>query len=60
MAGIVINSIGIIPEVGQIFVLYGYKFEVLKRQRNQVTLLRIMKNQNDDEEEGDNEDEDRE
>lgn len=41
IAGIVINSTGIIPEVGQIFLLFGYRFEILKRQRNQVTLLRI-------------------
>lgn len=43
IAGIVINSTGIIPEVGQIFLLFGYRFEVLKRRRNQVTLLRIAK-----------------
>ena len=43
IAGLVINSVGIIPNVGQIFILYGYKFEILKRYRNQVTLLRITK-----------------
>lgn len=51
IAGIVINSIGIIPEAGQIFVLFDYKFEVLKRQRNQVTLLRISKIKSDENEE---------
>ena len=43
MAGIVINSIGIIPETNQIFVLFDHKFEILKRQRNQITLLKISK-----------------
>lgn len=43
VAGLVINSIGIIPEAGQTFILYGYKFEILKRHRIQVTLLRITK-----------------
>lgn len=43
IAGLVINSIGVIPEIGQTFVLYGYKFEILKRQRAQITLVRITK-----------------
>jgi Mg2+/Co2+ transporter CorB len=43
IAGIVVNSMGIIPEIGQIFILFGYRFEILKRKRNQVTLLRISK-----------------
>ncbi len=43
LAGFVINSVGIIPEIGQTFVLYGYKFEILKRQRVQITLIRISK-----------------
>ncbi|MDR3224449.1 MAG: CNNM domain-containing protein [Holosporales bacterium] len=41
VAGLVINSVGIIPEIGQTFVLHGYKFDILKRQRNQVTLLKV-------------------
>ena len=43
IAGFVINSVGIIPEIGKTFVLYGYKFEILKRQRVQITLIRISK-----------------
>ena len=43
VAGFVINSVGIIPEIGQTFVLHGYKFEILKRQRVQITLIRISK-----------------
>ncbi len=43
IAGFVINSIRIIPDVGQAFIINGYRFEVLKKYRNQVTLLRIKK-----------------
>jgi Mg2+/Co2+ transporter CorB len=43
IAGFVINAVGIIPEVGQTFVINGYKFETLKRQRNQVSLLRVTR-----------------
>jgi Mg2+/Co2+ transporter CorB len=43
MAGTVINSTGIIPNAGQIFLLYGHKFEILQRKRNQITLLKISK-----------------
>ncbi len=50
VAGLVINSIGIIPETGQTFVLYGYKFEILKRHRSQITLLKITKLSDDGDE----------
>jgi Mg2+/Co2+ transporter CorB len=41
IAGLVICEARIIPEVGQIFSFHDFKFEVLRRQRNQVTALRI-------------------
>jgi Mg2+/Co2+ transporter CorB len=31
-----------IPEVGQVFTFYGYRFEVLRRKRNQIVALRVM------------------
>ena len=31
-----------IPEVGQRFAFFGYQFEILRRQRNQITALRII------------------
>jgi Mg2+/Co2+ transporter CorB len=43
IAGMVINSIGIIPETGQFFLLFGHRFEIMKRKRNQITLLKISK-----------------
>ncbi len=42
IAGLVIQEAGTIPEVGQRFTFFGFKFEVLRRQRNQVTALRIV------------------
>jgi CBS domain containing-hemolysin-like protein len=41
IAGLVINAARTIPEVGQVFSFYGFKFEILRRQRNQITALRI-------------------
>ena len=43
IAGFVINSIEVIPEMGQAFIISGYRFEILKKYRNQVTLLKITK-----------------
>jgi len=41
IAGLVINEARAIPEVGQVFSFYDFKFEILRRQRNQITALRI-------------------
>ena len=41
MAGLVIHEAQTIPEAGQSFVFHGYRFNVLRRQRNQVTGLNI-------------------
>jgi len=41
IAGLVIHAARSIPEVGQVFSFYGFKFEVLRRQRNQIMALRI-------------------
>jgi Mg2+/Co2+ transporter CorB len=42
IAGLVIHEARSIPTVGQAFVFHGFKFEILGRQRNQVTALRIV------------------
>ncbi len=42
IAGLVIHEAQTIPEVGQRFAFYGYEFEVLRRQRNQITALRVI------------------
>ena len=41
IAGLVIHEARIIPDVGQVFSFYGFKFEVLRRKRNQIVALRI-------------------
>ncbi len=41
IAGLVIHEARQIPEVGQIFVFHGFRFEVTGRQRNQLTELKL-------------------
>ncbi len=41
IAGLVIHEARAIPDVGQAFTFYGFKFEILRRQRNQLAVLRI-------------------
>jgi CBS domain containing-hemolysin-like protein len=41
IAGLVIYEARMIPEVGQSFAFHGFRFEVLRRQRNQLVLLKI-------------------
>jgi len=43
MAGLVIHESRTIPEIGQTFSYYGYRFEVLERERNQIKQLKVMK-----------------
>ncbi len=41
IAGLVIHAAKHIPEIGERFELNGFKFEVLRRLRNQVTKIRV-------------------
>jgi CBS domain containing-hemolysin-like protein len=41
IAGLVIYEARMIPEVGQSFAFHDFRFEVLRRQRNQIVLLKI-------------------
>lgn len=41
VAGLVIHEAQAIPEPGQRFAFHGYRFQVLRRQRNQLTALRV-------------------
>ncbi|MEI8296366.1 MAG: transporter associated domain-containing protein, partial [Alphaproteobacteria bacterium] len=41
VGGLVLYEARLIPEVGQVFLLHGFRFEILRRHRNQITLLRI-------------------
>ena len=49
IAGLVIHEAQMIPEPGQTFIFHGHRFQVLRRQRNQITALRISPplNEND-------------
>lgn len=41
IAGLVIHEAQTIPEPGQVFTFYGYRFEILRKARNRITALRI-------------------
>ena len=41
IAGLVIHEARTIPEQGQKFAFHGFRFEVLRKQRNRITLLRL-------------------
>ncbi|MBI4031133.1 MAG: HlyC/CorC family transporter [Proteobacteria bacterium] len=41
LAGLVLHEAQMIPEAGRTFQFYGFTFEVLRRQRNQITLVRV-------------------
>jgi Mg2+/Co2+ transporter CorB len=41
VAGLIIHESRHIPEVGQTFTFFGFRFEILKRQRNQIQTVRV-------------------
>jgi Mg2+/Co2+ transporter CorB len=41
IAGLVIHEARLIPEAGQTFTFHGFRFQVLRKNRNRVTLMRI-------------------
>ena len=41
IAGLVLHEARLIPDPGQVFMFHGFRFEVLRRQRNQITLIRV-------------------
>jgi Mg2+/Co2+ transporter CorB len=44
IAGLVIHESRTIPEIGRVFSFHGVRFEIMKRERNQITLLKLSKN----------------
>jgi len=42
LAGLVLHEARRIPDPGQVFVFYGFRFEILNRQRNQITSIRVV------------------
>jgi Mg2+/Co2+ transporter CorB len=41
LAGLVVHEARMIPNPGQAFTFHGFRFEVLRKRRNQVTLLKV-------------------
>ena len=41
VAGLVLHEAQRLPEVGQAFTFHGFRFEILRRQRNQITAVRL-------------------
>ena len=48
IAGLVIHEAQMIPEPGQTFIFHRHRFQVFRRQRNQITALRISAPLDDD------------
>lgn len=47
VAGLVLHESRRIPDVGQIFMFYGFRFEVMRRRHHQITAIRITPPQPD-------------
>ncbi len=47
IAGLVLHEVRRIPEVGQAFMFYGMRFEILRRHRHQITSIRITPRSDD-------------
>lgn len=43
VAGLIMHEAQMIPEVGQAFTFHGYRFEVVRKQRNRVTGVRVRR-----------------
>ncbi len=43
IAGLVIHEARIIPDAGQVFTFHGFRFEVLKKRKQQISLLNVSK-----------------
>lgn len=41
LAGLILYDVRQIPSTGQVFMLYGFRFEILRKHRHQITLVRI-------------------
>jgi Mg2+/Co2+ transporter CorB len=47
VAGLVLHEARRLPDVGQVFAFHGYRFEILGRERNRITLLKVAKQEDD-------------
>ena len=42
LAGLILHESRMIPDAGQLFLFHGFRFEVMRRLRNQITLVKVM------------------
>jgi Mg2+/Co2+ transporter CorB len=42
LAGLILHESRMIPDAGQLFLFHGFRFEVVRRLRNQITLIKVM------------------
>jgi Mg2+/Co2+ transporter CorB len=49
VAGLVIHEARAIPDPGQRFAFHGYRFDILRRSRNQITALHILRLEEEEE-----------
>ncbi len=45
LAGLVLHESEMVPDVGQSFTFFGFRFDVVRRQRNQIILIRVTPSQ---------------
>jgi Mg2+/Co2+ transporter CorB len=45
LAGLVIHEARMIPDAGQVFNFYGFRFEVLKKRKQQITVIKVSKSE---------------
>jgi Mg2+/Co2+ transporter CorB len=45
VAGLVMHEAQTIPEAGQVFTFYGFRFEIVRKSRNKVTAVRVRPEQ---------------
>lgn len=43
IAGLVIHAARLIPEPGQVFSFYGFRFEILRKHRNRITSIKVSR-----------------
>ena len=41
LAGLILHESRRIPDIGQVFNFHGFRFEILRRKRNQITSIRL-------------------
>lgn len=42
LAGLILHETRKIPEAGQVFNFHGFRFDIIRRHRNQITLIRVV------------------